>query len=114
MNTIVMSINSRPQVEEQRKQTQDLQPQQAEVDINYSPITNISLMVLSGFIASVGITAVAIAFSALNAAIFGIAGIIVATIGVTTALSGMGLFAVSAYKHRQKTDENSMPVPTCG
>ena len=113
MDTIAMRINFRSQVKEQRKQTKEPQPQQAEVNINSSPITNISLMVLSGFIAAVGITAVAIAFTVLNAATFGIAGIVVATIGVTLALSGMGLFAASAYKNRQKKDEASVPVSTC-
>ena len=67
-------------------------------------------MVLYGFIAAVGITAVAIAFTVLNAATFGIAGIVVATNGVILALSGMGLFVASTYKNRQKPDEDSVLV----
>jgi hypothetical protein len=107
MGTIAKSSNSRKQVIKQLTQTKDRQPEQAEVDINSSSINNISLIALSGFIAVLGITAVAIAFTVLNVATFGIPGIVVTTIGITLALSGMGLFAASAYKNRQKKDENS-------
>jgi hypothetical protein len=93
-------LSSKPgdQVNEQRKQTKERQPQQAEVNINSS----LGLMALSGLIA-----AAAIAFTVLNAATIGVAGIVLASIGVTLALSGMGLFAASAYKNRQKADEVS-------
>ena len=66
-----------------------------------SSSTNISMMVLGGVIAVVGIAAVAIAFTVLNAATLGIAGLTVASIGVALALSGVGLFAVGANKNSQ-------------
>jgi ABC-type tungstate transport system substrate-binding protein len=56
-------------------------------------------MVMGGFIAVLGTSAVALAFTLLNAATFGIAGIVVASIGVAAALTGVGLFATGAYKN---------------
>lgn len=70
---------------------------------NASSISNISMMVLGGFIAAAGIAAVAIAFTVLNVATFGIVGLVVAGIGVAAALSGVGLFATGAYKNRNTT-----------
>lgn len=61
------------------------------------------MMVLGGFIAAAGIAAVAIAFTVLNVATFGIVGLVVAGIGVAAALSGVGLFATGAYKNRNTT-----------
>jgi hypothetical protein len=55
--------------------------------------SNISMMVLSGFIAAAGIVAVAIAFTLLSGAAFGPAGFVVAGIGAAGALAGVGLFA---------------------
>ncbi|WP_172653465.1 hypothetical protein [Legionella fallonii] len=69
---------------------------------------SISMMVLSGFIGAAGIAAVAIAFTVLNAATFGVAGLVVAGIGIATALSGVGLFAMGAYKNRQTTSDISL------
>lgn len=62
---------------------------------------NISILVLSGFIATVGISAIAIAFTLLNASTFGTAGLVVASIGFAALPSGMGLFATCGYKNRQ-------------
>ena len=60
-------------------------------DITTKPSVN--MQVLSGFIAALGIAAVAVSFCVLNAATLGIAGVIVAAIGVTaTLLGGIGLF----------------------
>ena len=74
-----------------------------------SPSTvNISMMVLGGFIAFVGIAAVAIAFTVLNAATFGAAGIVVASVGAAAVLSGVGLFATGAYKNRQTSPDDSL------
>ncbi len=75
---------------------------------NSATSTNISMMVLGGFIAAAGIAAVAIAFTVLNAATFGVAGLAVAGIGVAAALSGVGLFATGAYKNRQTIPEESL------
>ncbi len=69
----------------------------------------INMQILSGFIAAIGIAAVAIAFTVLNAAMFATAGIVVASIGVTaTLLGGIGLF-----KYASGTDDNyQRPVAT--
>ena len=67
---------------------------------------NFSMMILGGFIAAAGIAAVAIAFTLLNAATFGTAGIVMAGIGVAAVLSGIGLFAIGGYKNRQIITEN--------
>jgi hypothetical protein len=75
---------------------------------NFSSISNISMMVLGGFIAAAGIAAVAIAFTVLNAATFGVAGLVVAGIGVAVALSGVGLFATGAYKNKNTTSDISL------
>lgn len=61
---------------------------------------NISMMVLGGFIAALGIAAVAVAFTVLNAATLGVPGLVVAGIGMAAVLSGIGLFAVGTYKNR--------------
>lgn len=71
------------------------QPPQPEAT-HSSSTTNISMMVFGGFIAAIGITAVAVAFTLLNAATLGLAGLVVAGIGVTAALTGLGLFATAA------------------
>ncbi|WP_133131228.1 ankyrin repeat domain-containing protein [Legionella yabuuchiae] len=63
---------------------------------------NISMMILGGFIAAVGISAVAIAFTVLNVDTFETAGITLATMGVATTLSGVGLFAAGAHKHKTR------------
>lgn len=73
-----------------------------------SSLTNISMMVLGGFIAAAGIAAVAIAFTLLNAATFGVSGLILASVGVATILSGVGLFATAAYKNRQAIPDPSL------
>lgn len=52
----------------------------------------ISMQVLAGFIAVLGITAVVVAFAALNAASCGMPGILVAAVGVGATLAGIGLF----------------------
>jgi hypothetical protein len=65
----------------------------------FFPMHNISMMVLSGFIAVAGINAIAIAFTLLNAAALGTSGLVVAGFGVAGILAGVGLFAVNAYKH---------------
>jgi lysophospholipase L1-like esterase len=68
-----------------------------------SSTTNISMMVLGGFIAVAGIAAIAIAFTILNAATFGVSGLSMAGVGVTATLSGLGLFATADYKNRPTT-----------
>lgn len=68
-----------------------------------SPMMNISMQVLGGFMAVVGCAAVAAAFILLNAATFGTVGLVVAGLGVAAVLSGVGLFATGTYKNRQLT-----------
>lgn len=68
--------------------------------------------VLGGFMATLGVAAVAIAFTALNAASFGIAGLAVATIGAAVALAGMGLFAVASFKPSNKPCEQDNSLIT--
>ncbi|HBD7476101.1 TPA: hypothetical protein KKX77_002628 [Legionella pneumophila] len=73
-----------------------------------SSMSNISMMVLGGFIAAAGIAAVAIAFTVLNAATFGITGLLVAGIGSGAVLAGVGLFASGAYKNMSKNSDISL------
>lgn len=70
--------------------------------------SSISMMVLGGFIAAVGITAVAMAFTVLNAATFGTSGLVMAGVGVAVSLSGVGLFAMGAYKNKNTTSDISL------
>ncbi|MCL9686757.1 hypothetical protein MJ258_04460, partial [Legionella sp. EUR-108] len=89
--------------EQERLRTQSIQEEpyrQSELNTDSSSLSNISMMILGGFIATAGIAAVAIAFTVLNAATLGIPGIVVACIGVAAALSGIGLFATGTYKNR--------------
>jgi hypothetical protein len=90
---------------------QEKQNPDTKSDTPSSSITNISMMVLGGFITVAGIAAVAIAFTVLNAVTFGIPGLIVAGLGVAAALSGMGLFAAGAYKNRMGTPDELTPAP---
>jgi hypothetical protein len=78
----------------------DTSPSQNEVIS--APMTNIGMQVLGGFIALVGCAAVATAFVLLNAATFGISGLVVAGLGMASVLGGIGLFAAGTYKNRQK------------
>lgn len=70
---------------------------------------NMSMMVLGGFIAAVGIAAIAIAFTLLNAATLALPGVVLAGIGA--ALTVMGLFA-SANRNSQTNPENSLDFST--
>ncbi|KTD82603.1 hypothetical protein [Legionella waltersii] len=66
----------------------------ARISSDSLPLSNsLSMMVLSGFIAAVGIAIVALAFISLNAATGGVAGLVLAGVGSAAALSGIGLFA---------------------
>lgn len=57
-----------------------------------------SMPILGGFIAALGVAAVAVAFTALSAASLGIVGLAVAAIGAAATLAGVGLFAVSSLR----------------
>ncbi|WP_131783906.1 hypothetical protein [Legionella gresilensis] len=75
-------------------------------------LKNINMQILGGFIGVLGLTTVAVAFVVFNASTFGIPGLIVAGIGVTTALLGLGLFKLGSYKNGQKnSDENQLVYP---
>jgi hypothetical protein len=69
-------------------------------------------MGFGGFIAPIGVTAVAIAFTVLNAATLGVAGMAVAGVGAVLAVTGIGLFAAGVYKNRQAISERSPDVGT--
>ena len=73
---------------------------------NASSTMNISMQVLGGFMAVLGCAAVAVAFVVLNAATFGTAGLVVAGIGLSSALLGVGLFATGTFKNRKKPEED--------
>lgn len=77
-------------------------------EARYSSTMDISMMVLGGFIAAMGIFAVAIAFVALNASTFGIGGVVMASLGFAAICSGAGLFAAGAYKNSQTFSEDSL------
>jgi uncharacterized membrane protein len=69
---------------------------------------NISMLVLSGFIAAAGVAAVAIAFTVLNAATFGVSGLVVAIGGTAAALIGAGFFASGACNNKPRINDESM------
>jgi hypothetical protein len=69
---------------------------------------SISMQVLGGFIAVLGCAAVATAFIFLNAATAGVAGLIVAGLGVACIVAGVGLFATSTYKKEQAKPGDSL------
>ena len=68
---------------------------------------NLSMQILGGFMAVLGVAAVAVAFTVLNAATFGIAGLVVAGIGAAVALAGVGLFAVGSLKKYEATSSTN-------
>ena len=74
-------------------------------------IQNITMMVFGGFILALGIAVVAIAFTLLNAATGGVAGIVVASVGASTALFGMRLFANITCNNRQISSDESLNSP---
>lgn len=65
-----------------------------------------NMAILGGFISAMGALAVALAFTALNAATLGLAGIVVASIGAASLLGGLGLFSYSVVKTCQATNES--------
>jgi hypothetical protein len=71
-----------------------------------SPTSNISMMILGGFIAAVGIAAIALTVTLLGPGFFfvGIGA------GITTALIGLGLFATGAYQESQSISSNYVIV----
>ena len=69
---------------------------------------NISMQILSGFMAVAGGAAVAIAFTLLHAATFGAAGLVVAALGTASLLAGVGLFASGTCKNRQAMFNDSL------
>jgi hypothetical protein len=83
-----------------------------EDETSSSSTTSISMMVLGGFIIAAGITAVAIAFTLLNATTFGVAGLVVAGAGVGAALSGIGLFATGTHNKSGTADANETVNPS--
>lgn len=62
---------------------------------------NLSMMVLGGFITTLGVSAVAISFVLLNDLAYVGIELVVAGIGITSILSGIGLFANGAYRNNQ-------------
>ncbi len=85
-------------------------PAQTEENVQPCTLANISMLVLSGFVTVVGIAAVAIAFTALNAVTCGIAGVAVASVGVALTLSGIGLFATGIYINTATNNAPSLDV----
>ncbi len=73
-----------------------------------SSFSDISMQILGGFLAALGAAAVAVAFVALNAATFGVAGLITAGSGAAAILSGVGLFGIGAYRSCQSTPDESL------
>lgn len=71
---------------------------------------NVGMMVLSGFIAALGIAAIAIAFTALNASTLGISGLVLAGAGIATCLTGCGLFAKNIFKKEQSSSHSDSVV----
>ena len=67
-----------------------------------------SMHLICGFITALGVAAVAVAFTVLNAATLGTGGMVLAGIGVATILGGVGLFASSFKKNEQPTHTDSL------
>ncbi|MCL9684410.1 hypothetical protein [Legionella maioricensis] len=63
-----------------------------------SAFSNLSMQILGGFITVLGVAAIATAFAALNAATFGIGGLVLAGIGIAATLAGIGLFAAGSIR----------------
>ncbi|MCA0404089.1 MAG: DnaJ domain-containing protein [Proteobacteria bacterium] len=80
---------------------------------NSFSLSNISMQILGGFIATLGIAAVALAFIVLNASTLGLAGIVIAGVGFAAALAGTGLFATGTYNNCKKNDvdDGILPAP---
>ncbi|CEG57247.1 hypothetical protein [Legionella fallonii] len=66
-----------------------------------SSTSSISMQILGGFIAAIGCAAVAVAFTVLNAATLGIAGLVTAGLGIASILGGVGLFALGSCRNQQ-------------
>lgn len=77
-----------------------------------SSMNNISMMVLGGFVAALGVAAVATAFIMLNALTGGVVGLVVAGIGIASILSGIGLFATGACRNNQPIVNPPFLVPS--
>jgi hypothetical protein len=75
-------------------------------------LCNLNMQILSGFIAVLGVAAIAIAFTALNAATFGIAGLVLAGIGSAATLAGVGLFARESFSKCNSTPPATEQSPT--
>jgi len=78
-------------------------------ETNSLSMSNISMMVLGGFIAVAGIAAIAVAFTVLNAATLGIPGLFLAGAGIAAVLTGCGLFA---YNINKQTTPNTLDFST--
>lgn len=82
---------------------------------NTSCFDGINMSILSGFMTGIGATAVAMAFTVLNAATFGLAGIIAASIGTAALLGGLGLFSFSTMNRcRSKNEHDDWTVYSPG
>jgi len=76
------------------------------------PSTNISMAVLSGFIAVTGIAAVAIAFAVFNAAALNPVGLTLAVVGAVNAVvGGLGFFVRSSGASAENDDQNLLNSP---
>jgi hypothetical protein len=80
-----------------------------EIIYHSKPPNTVPMMVLGGFIAVLGIAAVAIAFVLLHAATLGLAGLLVVGAGMAATLLGVGLFSYGArqYNHHGRADRYS-------
>jgi hypothetical protein len=67
-----------------------------------APLNNIKMMVLGGFFAALGVTAVALAFTALSTAMTGLL-----VVGCIAGIGGLGLFSIGLYKQLNKEDKGS-------
>ncbi|MGC1182344.1 hypothetical protein [Legionella sp.] len=77
-----------------------------------SSFSNLSMQILGGFMTVLGAAAIAVAFTVLNAATFGITGLVMAGIGAAVTLSGVGLFAVGSLKKCESdldSDDDNTP-----
>ena len=73
------------------------------LDFSQTIDTNISMQILGGFIATLGVAAIAIAFTILNAATLGIPGVALAVSGVVMTLMGYGIFKLNQSDNESPT-----------
>lgn len=101
-----LQVSESVKITETPSTSKQAEANQSHTHVPSTSFSNTSMQILSGFIVAIGVAAVAVGFVALNAATFGLAGLIVAGLGAVAILGGVGLFATGTYyrKHQSTPD----------